>query len=115
MQGDSGDMNTRQFQTKTVNVDTEAYNSEGTWFQNNWVNNNKTQVKEKAKVPKCKNMLGCACLTSGMGNDMEDPIVRILRPVSRDCKLPRRSYKRSRREQTKWFEGVVEKGAIGDG
>ena len=42
---------------------------------------------------------------------MEDTFVRILRPVSRDCMLPRKSYKRSRREQTKWLEGVVEKGA----
>ena len=109
--GDSGDMNTRQSQTETVIVNTEAYHSEGTWIQNNWVNKNEAQGEEKAKVPKCKNMLGCACLTSGMSKNEDGPFVRMLRPVSGDCMLSRKRYKRSRKERTKWWEGVVEPGA----
>ena len=71
-----GDMNTRQSQTKIIDVNTEAYTSEGTWYQNNWVQNNKTQGEEKARVPECKNKLGCACATSELGN-MDDQFTRI--------------------------------------
>ena len=108
-----GDTNTKQSQTKTVSINIEAYNSEGTWFKNNWLYKNKPKGEEKVKVPKCKNMLGCACLTTEMGKSKDGPFVRILRPVSGDCMLPRRRYKRTRNEQTKWWEGVVEPGAGG--
>ena len=81
----------------SLHINIQAYKNTGTWWLNNWVTNTTTQVE--LQLPPCKNMLGCACSLTDLGN-MED--TRIIHPASWDCTMGRINYKRGRKEQIVW-------------
>ena len=86
-----------------VQINTPAYNT-GTWWLNNWVSNNNTQVE--FQVSTCKNMLGCACNSTEMGAKSN---TRMVKPSSGDCTLGRVRCKRSRNELIVWSVSGTER------